>query len=200
MKDLIFRYGLLSLLFCLTCGLRAEAQNLSRTSFDLSIGLHSFFLPGIGAKFSAPKPIVMLGLYRGLGEKQTVQAGVTLGYSRNAHQGDGLFAQTQIRYEPTLGKSLQPSIGTGIGYQWAYHPSAPREWNGEAWVHGKKFKGVVQVPLRLALGFKGINAGHGQFTPYVAYQTNLLMGYSPDLSPLPVTALVGGFKFSPNLK
>lgn len=200
MKDLFFRYSLLSWLFLLLLGGTLEAQSSSKTSFDLSVGVHAFFLPGLKAKFTAPKPMVMLGLYRGLGEKQNLQAGLTLGYQHNPYQGNGLFAQTQIRYEPTIGKTIQPSIGTGVGYQLVYYPSTSLEWNGESWAQGKKFKGVLQVPLRLALGFKGVASASGNFTPYLAYQTNLLFGYSPDLSPFPVGALVGGFKFSPKHK
>lgn len=197
MKDLFFRFLLLSVLFLVGFSGLLSAQNPSKTSFDLSVGVHAYFLPGLKARFSAPQPIVMLGLYRGLGEKQNVQAGVTLGYQRHPYQGDGLFAQTQIRYEPSIGKSLQPSIGAGIGYQLAYYPFKALEWDGENWGQGKKFKGVLQVPLRLALGFKGISSRNGQFIPYLAYQSNVLFGYSPDLSPFPVTALVGGVKFSP---
>lgn len=197
MKDLFFRFTLLSSLLVLGCCGTIGAQTYSKTSFDLSVGVHAYFLPGIKARFSAPQPMVMLGVYRGLGEKQNLQAGLTLGYQRHPYQGDGLFAQTQVRYEPTIGKVLQPSIGLGLGYQLVYYPSKSLEWDGDSWNEGKKFKGVWQVPLRLALGFKGISSHYGQFTPYVAYQTNMLFGYSPDLSPFPVTALVGGFKFSP---
>lgn len=197
MKDLFFRLILLNALFLLGFSGAIFAQTYSKTSFDLSVGVHAYFLPGLKARFSAPQPIVMLGVYRGLGEKQNLQAGVTLGYQRHPYQGDGLFAQTQVRYEPTIGKIFQPSIGLGLGYQLAYYPSKSLEWDGDSWNQGKKFKGVMQVPLRLALGFKGISSHYGQITPYVAYQSNLLFGYSPDLSPFPVTALVGGIKFSP---
>lgn len=200
MKDLFFHRQLLSLCFLLLLSAALKAQSSSKTSFDLSVGVHAFFLPGLKARFSAPQPILMLGLYRGLGEKQNLQAGLTLGYQHNPYQGNGLFAQTQIRYEPSIGKTIQPSIGTGVGYQLAFYPAGSLEWNGESWTQGKKFKGVVQVPLRLALGFKGLDTSNGSFTPYLAYQTNVLFGYSPDLSPFPVGALVGGFKFSPKHK
>lgn len=169
-----------------------SAQAPGRYTFELGVGLHAFYLPGIGAHWANPQPVFMLGAYRSLDRRHVLQAGFTIGYQRNKFQGDGLFAQAQFRYNPVIFKHFEPGIGIGAGYQLAFYPSPPLNWDGANWVRGKAFKGVVQAPLRLSLGYRV-----GQYTPFVAYQVNMLFGYSPDLNPLPVSALLAGIKFSP---
>jgi hypothetical protein len=176
---------------------RGAAQMPAKLAFEIGIGLHSFYMPGIGARYENPKPTVHLGVYRALNPGRSLQAGITLGYQRNRLQGDGAFAQAQLRYNPVIGKHLEPGIALGAGYQMAFHPSSALRWEGGQWNSGARYKGVLQAPVRISLGYRSHPGTHGQFTPFVAYQTNVLFGYSPDLSPLPVSAFLAGLKFSP---
>ncbi|MFN8302514.1 MAG: hypothetical protein U0U46_08485 [Saprospiraceae bacterium] len=182
---------LLPALFLL-CLAQLHAQTPGRYQFEIGLGLHSFYLPGIGARWANPQPVVTLGAYRSINSSGNLRAGLSLGYQRHRYQGDGLYIQAQFRYNPLIGRHFEPGIAAGAGYQMAFYPSASLRWDGDKWVKGRAFKGVVQAPLRISLGYRS-----GHYTPFIACQTNILFGYSPDLSPLPVTALLAGVKISP---
>ena len=173
----------------------AQEQTLSRLGFEVGVGVHAFHLPGLGAKYAGAQPVFKLGVYQALNPQQSLKAGVTLGYQRNKYQGDGLYAQAQFRYTPLLFNSIEPGIGLGVGYQMCFTPSEALRWDGENWTQGKGAKGVFQAPVHLSLAYK--NGPDAQFSPFVAYEANVLFGYSPDLSPLPVSSFTAGLRYSP---
>lgn len=179
-------------LLLLTQAMTVEAQQPGKFSFEIGAGFHAFYLPGIGAHWAGSQPVITLGAYRSLNASGSLQAGISLGYSRHKYQGDGLYAQAQFRYNPVIFKHFEPGIGLGVGYQAAFYPAKSLRWDSENWVAGKSWKGMLQTPLRLSLGYRT-----GAYTPFVAYQSNVLFGYSPDLSPMPVSMLLAGVKFSP---
>lgn len=187
---------LLPLLFCLAAA-KMQAQQIQKIGFEVGIGCHAFYLPGIGNDIAGLQPYVTLGVFRALNKRQNLKALVSLGYQRNYYQGDGLFAQAQFQYNPLIFKKIDAAIGAGAGYQLAFYPSASLKFEDGKWVKGKAFKSVFQVPLRVSLGLRSKLTHYGQFTPFLAYQANVLFGYSPDLNPLPVSAFTLGLKFNP---
>jgi hypothetical protein len=182
----------------LTACLSAQAQNAGRLGFELGVGVHAFHLPGFGAKYAGPQPVVKLGVYQALNPMRSLQAGVTLGYQRNKYQGDALYAQAQFRYTPLIANAIEPGIGVGVGYQVSFTPSEALVWDGDQWTRGKGRQGMWQTPLRLSLAYR--NGPDAQWSPFVAYQANVLFGYSPDLSPLPVSSFTAGLRYAPAKK
>jgi hypothetical protein len=172
----------------LMCASLAEAQTTTRNSYDL---------PARHFKFQNAQPVFTLGANRALNTRQTIELGVRIGYNRHKYQGDALYIQALFRYAPVIAKHIQPVIGAGLGYQLAFYPSAALKFDGANWVNVKKPKGVIQVPLQLGIGYRGIESAKAIITPYVAYQVNALFRYSPDLTPLPSSQLLLGVRYTP---
>ena len=192
MKRIFF---LSAAILLLITGLYAQTGN--RNSYDLAIGLQSYYAPLKHFSIQHPQPVAIAGYNRGLNKRQNIELGIRIGYNRNKFQGDALYVQALFRYTPVIGKYIQPMIGTGAGYQFSFYPSQPLKWNGTEWVNGKNYKGVIQVPLQLGIGYRSIQTNKATITPYVLYQANALFRYSPDLTPMPSSNFLLGIKYSP---
>lgn len=164
--------------------------------YDIALGLHSYYIPAMGARWNGPEPVAFAGLHQPFNQKQSLGLSLRLGYSRGKHQGDALQAQLLLGFTPVLAQHLEVGLKLGVGYQFSFYPSAPLRWDGEQWVSGKAAKGVFQAPVQFSLGYRSIHAGKIELQPYLAYQLQALFGYSPDLSPLPVSNALLGFKIS----
>ena len=90
---------------------------------------------------------------------------------------------------------MELGIGMGAGYRFSECPSKTYKWSEYTWENGKKFKGMVQIPVQLSAGFREIQFSSLGVTPFIAYQLKALFGYNPDFDPLPDSNVMFGFKF-----
>ena len=176
----------------------ARSANGQRTDqpwqLDVSAGLHSFYAPVEHLKWKRPEFVTTAAVNKLLNRKQLFSVGLQVGYARNNYQGDALFVQLIGQITPVIAEKIEIGIGLGAGYRFALYPSSPLKWDGSNWIKGKPFKGVVQAPIQLSLGYRSIRFQLLEFRPYAAYQLQALFGYSPDLSPLPVSNFLLGMK------
>ncbi len=171
-------------------------QDPPSLQYDIAFGLHSYYLPALGARWNGPEPVAFAGVHQPFNRKQNLGVSLRLGYSRGKFQGDALQAQLLFGFMPVLAQHLELGFKLGVGYQFSFYPSTPVRWDGGQWTAGRPAKGVFQAPVQFSLGYRSIHAGRLDWQPYLAYQLHVLFGYSPDLSPLPVSNALLGFKIS----
>ncbi|MFY7839005.1 MAG: hypothetical protein ACOVP7_01965 [Lacibacter sp.] len=183
--------------FCFGFALTGAAQQKTKPlGFDLAAGVQTYYAPFLKADVVGLQLVVVASAHQPLNIKNTVGLSLRLGYNKHPKQGDALFTQLLFQYNPVIAKRVELGIGTGVGYQFSFYPSAPLKWNGTEWTEGKAVKGVLQLPVLASAGYRAIHTKAGNFTPYMAYQLNVLLGYTPDLSPLPSSYFLVGVKYS----
>lgn len=188
MKHLFFSFFVL-------LGVIASGQRTDQPwQLDLGAGLHSFYAPVENLKWSRPELVTTASLNKLMSRKQLFSVGLQLGYARNNYQGDALFVQLLGQITPVIAQKLEIGFGLGAGYRLALYPSPAQKWDGANWIKGHSFKGVIQVPLQFSLGYRSLRFQSLEFRPYAAWQLQGLFRYSPDLSPLPVSAFLMGMK------
>lgn len=190
---------LLTTILLLTTALMAKAQDKNgRTDqpwqLDVAAGLHSFYAPVKDLKPERPELLTSVGWGKPLGHKQLFAVTLHLGYARNNYQGDAMYLQLLGQYTPVIANKVEAGIGLGFGYRFAFYGNTPQKWNGQEWVKGSPFKGMYQVPVQLSVGYRSLKLDHYVVRPYLAYQLQALLGYNPDVSPLPVSAGLLGLK------
>ncbi len=190
-RTMIFWLALLG-----TVSLAAQEQALPPRQLDVAVGLHSYHIPAMGAQWNGPEPVAYAGINQPINRKGTLGVSLRLGYSRGRYQGDALQAQLLFGLTPVVARHLEMGVKLGIGYQFSFYPSGPMQWSDGQWAPGRRSKGALQAPLQLSLGYRAINLSGVGLTPYVAYQVQALFGYSPSLSPLPVSNALLGVKIS----
>lgn len=179
------------------CSLITVGQ--AQTGWDISVGGQQYLMPIKNSEVGHWQPQVSGGVNRFLNDRSTMNITLRVSYNRNKYQGNALSWQTLFQYTPVVANHVELGIGMGIGYQLSFYPSKSFSWNGTDWKKGKATKGVVQVPLQFSVGYRGFESSRGIFTPYLAYNTNFLFRYSPDLTPLPSAAFMVGLKYLPAL-
>jgi len=191
-------YLFIMLLFTMPV-LTARAQEKNKRTdqpwqLDVAAGLHSFYAPMKDLKVSRPELITSAGWGKPLGHKQNFAVTLQLGYARNNYHGDAMYMQLLGQYTPVIATKIEAGVGLGIGYRFGFYSSPSQKWNGNTWKKGSLAKGMYQVPVQLSLGYRSIQLDDYQLRPYLAYQLQALLGYNPDLSPLPVSAGLLGLK------
>ncbi|HEV7332637.1 MAG TPA: hypothetical protein VGN63_16480 [Flavisolibacter sp.] len=161
---------------------------------DLAAGLHSFYAPIENLKFQRPELVATGALHKLLHPKQLFSVGLQVGFARNNYQGDAVFVQLMGQFTPVIADHIELGIGMGAGYRFAFYPASPLQWTGADWKKGRGFKGMVQAPVQLSVGYRSIKWQALEIRPYAAYQLQALFGYNPDLSPLPVSNFLMGLK------
>lgn len=188
-------FYLLTILLLAACLFGAGQERTDQPwQLDVAAGLHSFYAPVEHLEWRRPELITTAGWGKPLGKKQTFEVTLQLGYARNNYQGDALFLQLLGKVQPVIAQKVEIGLGLGFGYRLAFYPSQARKWTGSEWTKGSAFKGVYQVPVQLSAGYRSLHLDGYTIRPYVAYQLQALLGYSPDLSPLPVSAALLGLK------
>ncbi|MCB9080105.1 MAG: hypothetical protein H6555_00155 [Lewinellaceae bacterium] len=191
-------YRYLGILFSvLPLLLSAQTQPRSSTQWELAVGTHTYALPGVGGDWARFNPEVFAGWGTSMNSRQTLQLKLRMGFSRGRYQGDALQMQATVGFYPVLGHHWVPGIELGAGYQWSFYPDQGWSYGVEGWENRRGPRGVKQVPLQFSLGYRGTKGRWGQVEPFVAYQLQALLGYSPDLSPLPVSNALIGLRISP---
>lgn len=191
----MYRYfALIILSLALLPGLCAQKRTDQPWQLDVAAGLHSFYAPVEHLQWRRPELVTTAGWGKPLGKKQTFEVTLQVGYARNNYQGDALFLQLLGKVQPVIAHKIELGLGLGFGYRFALYPSGPQKWNGSEWTTGSSFKGMYQVPVQLSVGYRSLHLDHYEIRPYVAYQLQALLGYNPDLSPLPVSAALLGLK------
>jgi hypothetical protein len=199
-----FNYGqekfyLIVLLLFLFFQLNAKAINNESTwQYTLSAGAHSFYAPVENLKWDNPGFAISGGINRLLGQKQLFSTGLQLQYGQNKYQGNATNLQLLGQFLPVILKTIEFGIGTGIGYRFSGYPSQPLKSNGDSWEEGKNFKGIIQIPLQLSVGYRSILISSVSVTPFFSYQLQAMFGYNPDFDPLPDSSFMIGFKFKFN--
>lgn len=192
------KWKLLITLIIVALVIPAVGYNQERTDnpwqIDLSAGLQSFYAPVQDLRWKRPELVTMAGIGKPLGVRQHFEVGLQIGYARNNFHGDALFLQLMGKYTPLIAGKVEAGIGMGIGYRLGLYPSGAMKWNGNDWVSRNSFKGMVQIPLQVSIGYRSIELDRYELRPYLAYQLQALLGYNPDLSPLPVSAAMLGLK------
>ncbi len=185
------------LLFCFSIGLLSSLSAQNQTLVDVSAGVQAFHIPLKGFSYNNPQPVVMAGVHQSLNRRQTLGLTLRIGYARHKYQGDALTLQALFQYTPVVANHLELGIGIGGGYRCWFHPSRSLQWTGSEWKNGRAYKGVIQVPLQLSMGYRGISTHQGEFRPYIAYQLGAHFGYTPDLTPMPTSTFLVGVKYAP---
>ncbi|HEX2535480.1 MAG TPA: hypothetical protein VHK69_17170 [Chitinophagaceae bacterium] len=195
------RYSFTLLLLLLASFLSAGAQGKEgqRTDnpwqVDLAAGLHSFYLPGQGARFDRPELITLAGFGKPLGARQQFSVSLQVGYGRNNYQGDALQLQLLGQFTPVVAGKVEAGLGLGFGYRFALYGSSTLSWRNGEWKKGSAGKGLFQVPVQFSLGYRSLFLSDYELRPYIAYQAQALLGYNPDLPLMPVSAALLGVKF-----
>lgn len=171
----------------------------AQTGWDVAMGGQQYLVPIKNSEVGHWQPQVSGGVNRFINDRSTMNITLRMSYNRNKYQGNALSWQTLFQYTPVVANHVELGIGAGIGYQLSFYPSNSLAWNGTEWTKGKSNKGVVQVPVQVSVGYRGFESSRGTFTPYLAYNTNFLFRYSPDLTPLPSAAFMVGLKYLPAL-
>lgn len=172
----------------------AQERTDNPWQLDLAAGLQSFYAPINDVKWKRPELLTTVGWGKPLGKKQAFEVTLQLGYARNNYHGDALFLQLLGKYQPVIADRIEIGLGLGLGYRFAFYPSESQKWNGSEWTTGNQFKGMLQVPAQLSIGYRSLHLSNYEIRPYAAWQMQALLGYSPDLKPLPVGAGLLGLK------
>lgn len=176
----------------ITTNVKAEKN---QWQYSISSGVHSFYAPVENLKWDNPAFAVSAGVNRLFGDKQFFSVGLQAEFAANKIQGNATSVQLLGQFTPVLLKRIEQGFGTGAGYRFSGYPSDPLKWNGTSWENGKKFKGIVQIPVQLSVGFRSVRVSDTEIIPFVAYQMKALFGYNPDFAPLPDSQIMFGFKF-----
>ena len=184
--------AILMLFFQITKNVKAEKNDWQYT---ISSGIHSFYAPVENLKWDNSAFSVSAGVNRLFGSKQILSLGLQADFAANKIQGNATSLQLLGQITPVLFKKLELGFGTGAGYRFSGYPSDPFKWNGTSWETGKKYKGIVQIPVQLSAGFRSVRVSNLEIIPFVAYQMKAMFGYNPDFDPLPDSQIMFGFKF-----
>ena len=167
---------------------------------ELASGIHSFYAPVQDLTFSRPELTMYGGLHRLLGAKHNYGLGIQAGFAKNKLQGNAYFLQALVHYNATIASKIEAGVAVGAGYRLASYPSQSYSYNGDKWLKGRPVEGMLQFPLQINAGYKTIIIDRYELIPFMAYQLQVLSGYSPDLSLLPVSALTAGIKIKNSKK
>lgn len=188
-----FLFFSIVLLFSIT-GIGQSKTSNGKWQLELASGIHSFYAPVQGLKISRPELTMYGGLHRLMGSKQNYGLGVQGGFAKNKLQGNAYFLQVLAHFNATIATKLEIGVAVGAGYRIASYPSQSLAYNGDSWLKGQPVKGMLQFPLQLNVGYKSIIIDRYDLIPFMAYQLQVLSGYSPGLSILPVSSLSAGLK------
>ena len=191
MKSFLFISFLL--LFSFT-GFGQKKTANGKWQFEIASGIHSFYAPVQDLKINRPELPMYGGLHRLMGEKQNYGLGVQAGFAKNKLQGNAYFLQILAHFNAVIASKIEAGASVGAGYRLAIYPSQSYAHNGNFWLKGKQVKDMLQFPLQLNVGYKSIIIDRYDLLPFMAYQLQVLSGYSPGLSILPVSSLSAGFK------
>jgi len=183
---------LMMMLLQITLKVKAEKN---QWQYTISSGVHSFYAPVENLKWDNSAFAVSAGVNRLFGSKQIFSLGLQADFAANEIQGNATSLQLLGQITPVLFERIEMGFGTGAGYRFSGYPSDPLKWNGTSWENGKKFKGIVQIPVQLSVGFRSIEVSNLEIIPFVAYQMKAMFGYNPDFDPLPDSQIMFGFKF-----
>lgn len=201
-KFLIYRqerYILLVLLLLLFQQLNAKVNDSeSPWQYSISSGVHSFYAPVENLKWKNPGFITVTGINRLLGEKQSFSVGLNFQYGQNKYQGNATSLQLLGQFLPVILKKMELGVGTGVGYRLSGYPSTPLKWNGNSWDDGETYKGIIQIPVQLSVGYRSLHIFSLAISPFISYQMQAMFGYNPDFDPLPDSSLLLGLKFKFN--
>lgn len=194
-ENLLMIVFLLVLLLQITIKVNANKNSLQYT---FSSGIHSFYAPVENLKWDNPAFAISAGVNRLFGAKQFLSLGLQAEFAANEIQGNATSLQLLGQFTPVLFKKLELGFGTGVGYRFSGYPSDPLKWNGTSWENGKRFKGIVQIPVQFSVGFRSAQVSNLELIPFVAYQMKAMFGYNPDFDPLPDSQIMLGLKFQFN--
>ena len=186
------------LLLFLSMAITVSAENNKTRQpwqFIVSTGIHSYYAPVENLKWEQADFAASLGINKLFGQKQQFAVGIQSQFSQYKFQGDAVGLQLLAELTPAIFRRIELGIGTGAGYRFSFYRSKSLKWNGNDWVDGKLYKGIIQVPVQISVGYRSIRFGLCNIRPFVAYQLQALFGFSPDLSPLPDSNLMFGLKF-----
>ncbi|HEY0751782.1 MAG TPA: hypothetical protein VGD26_11540 [Chitinophagaceae bacterium] len=189
-----YKFSISILFSCLCLMAAAQERTDNPWQLDVAAGMQSFYAPLDDVKFKRSELLTTVGWGKPLGAKQAFEVTLQLGYARNNYQGDAVFLQLLGKYQPLLFQKIELGIGLGIGYRLGFYPSKAEKWNGSEWVNGSSFKGMIQVPAQLSIGYRSIHLSDYNISPYLACQLQALLGYTPDIKPMPITAGLFGLK------
>lgn len=173
------------------------ASTFAQVGWDVAVGGQQYYVPINNATVGHWNPQVMAGVNKFINPGSTLSVTLRMTYNRNKYQGDALSWQTLFQFTPVVANHVELGMGLGFGYQVSFYPDKSHRWDGSDWTNGKSAKGVWQVPLQFSLGYRGLESSRGTFTPYLAYNTNFLFRYSPELTPLPSAGFMLGLKYQP---
>lgn len=185
---------ILFLIICLA-GTTVRAQRTDNPwQVDIAGGIQSFYAPVRHAEFSRPELLMQAGLGKPLGPRQQFLVTLQFTYGRNNYQGDAVGLQLTGAWTPVIAKKIELNLGTGIGYRAGLYANKSMHYENGQWRAGAKAKMMWQIPLQFGIGYRSINIRQYEIRPYLSSQLQVLLGYSPDLSPLPISAALIGLR------
>lgn len=187
---------LILLTFLLFAVSKAEENTTeSKWQFALSSGVHSFYAPVENLKWDNPGWVISAGANRMMGQKQFFSVGLQAQFAQHQFLGNTSVLQALGQFHPVFFKKMELGIGTGAGYRFSAYPYPTLSWDGTSWNEGKKYKGMVQIPLQLSIAYCSISISSLKVIPFISYQLQAMLGYNPDFDPLPDSNIMAGFKF-----
>jgi len=187
---------LILLIFLVFAVSKAEENTIeSKWQYVFSSGVHSFYAPVENLKWDNPGWVISAGGNRMMGQKQYFSVGLQLQFAQQEFLGSASVLQVLGQFHPVVFKKIELGIGTGAGYRLSTYPYSTFNWDGTSWNDGKKYKGMVQIPLQLSIAYRSLSISSYKVIPFISYQLQAMFGYNPDFDPLPDSNFMAGFKF-----
>jgi hypothetical protein len=121
-----------------------------------------------------------------LSRKTTFQQNLEFGYYFNPYHGNTYLFFTTCSYNPLHSSSVQAGVSLGAGYMNSGFSNGGWEQNTEGeWIETSNRKGTFFIPADLHFRFRVFENARYRLSPVVAYQLNVLFGYSDAATILP---------------
>jgi hypothetical protein len=172
-----------------------QAQALQRINFSAKLSSQAYGLPFRNVADGARNLGASVAVSYAYNQRQNLGQTVQLGVQTHVEQGNMYFVNTQVAYQPTLGRHLQPGIAFGVGrVVAAANPQNPYyEQNTDGtWQKSRQYQAHWQAPLTLSLGYKVQRPAGLQLTPFVDYQVTPIISYNDGFPLLPYGLLSVG--------
>lgn len=173
-------------------------QNYRDFPIIVTIQFHSLAMPFRDTKSNFSNIGIGLGTEVSLNGKQSwVQQIGAMGY-HNKNAGNGILVYTQNAWRPAISSDTYSEIKAGVGYLYSFRPvKSYVQTNGKWDSVGKKGKGMITVPVGIALGQNFYSSGR-IYSPFVSYQFMVVNGYNKSVPVVPQTIIQAGSRFHLN--
>lgn len=173
-------------------------QNYRDFPIIVTIQFHSLAMPLRDMKSNFSNIGIGLGTELSLNGKQSWVQQISTMLYHNKNAGDGILFNTQNVWRPAISSDIYSEVKGGIGYLYSFRPvKSYVQTNGKWDSVGKKGKGMLTIPVGLALGQNIYSSGR-IYSPFVSYQFMVVNGYNKSVPVVPQTIIQVGSRFHLN--